>query len=295
MATVSSSRSGSASSDRRPGSGSGSSTTKHLEPPTPYETTAFMTNASPLLTSSLHSRNSASSIQESAYLAKAQVLQWSRLGLAVLVIASATAALGCAGHVLDRYNETAGVGKPYHLPQLWPANVDVRPTLAVLIPAAIVITVNLGYVVFSLIPTPYSRTLMYNFVFLASSLAGLVLCLFAIPFSTTLTDPSAHHSRESLHSWTCKFSDGAASFTSNAKALQIPVYLSAGVPVPAGFKRLCKESQVGVGLMATVMVLEAVSCAVAGAGILLEKRIAKARKARYAAAAGHDEKRETLS
>lgn len=148
MATVSSSRS--ASYDRRPGSGS--STTKHLEPPTPYETTAFMANASPMLTSSLHSRNSASSVQESAYLAKAQVLQWSRLGLAVLVAASATAALGCAGHVLDRYNET-GLGEDYHLPQLWPVNVDVRPTLAVLIPAAMVVAVNVAYVVFSLIPT----------------------------------------------------------------------------------------------------------------------------------------------
>lgn len=111
-----------------------------------------MANASPLLTSSLHSRNSASSVQESAYLAKAQVLQWSRLGLAVVVAASATAALGCAGHVLDRYDET-GLHKEYHLPQLWPVNVDVRPTLAILIPAAIVIAVNVGYVVFSLIPT----------------------------------------------------------------------------------------------------------------------------------------------
>ena len=142
------------SSERRPGSSSArsqSSTRKQLEPPTPYETTAFMVNASPLLTSSLHSRNSATSTQESGYLAKAHLLRWTRFGLAFLVIASSAAALGCAGHVLDRYNETR-FGREYSLP-LWPWNVDVRPTLAILIPAAILIAVNVGYLVFSLIPT----------------------------------------------------------------------------------------------------------------------------------------------
>ncbi|KAK5554997.1 hypothetical protein LTR46_007201 [Exophiala xenobiotica] len=274
------------SAERPPGSSSArswSSTTKQLEPPTPYETTAFMVNASPLPTSSLHSRNSASSTQESGYLATAHLLRWTRYGLAFMVIASSTAALGCAGHVLDRYNETR-FGREYSLP-LWPWNVDVRPTLAILIPAAIVIAVNLGYLVFSLIPTPYSRTLMYNIVFAAASFTGLVLCLFAIPFNTALTNPSERRTRESLQSWTCKFSDGASKFTSDAKSLQIPVYLSDGVPVPAGFKRLCMESQVGVGFMVAVLVLEVVSCAVGGAGILLETKMAKARKARYA---GHE-------
>lgn len=132
---------------------------------------------------------------------------------------------------------------------------------------------------------------MYNFVFLASSLVGLVLCIFAIPFNTSLTDPSDHHARDSLQSWTCKFSDGAAKFNSDAKSLQIPVYLASGMPIPAGFKRLCKESQVGVGLLVAVMVLEAVSCVVGGVGIVLERRMAKARSARYAA----HEKTEALS
>ncbi len=132
---------------------------------------------------------------------------------------------------------------------------------------------------------PYSRTLMYNIVFVGASFVGLVLCLFAIPFNTALTTPSEHHARESLQSWTCKFSDGASKFTSDAKSLQIPVYLSDGVPVPAGFERLCMESQVAVGFMVAVLVLELVSCAVGGAGILLENKMAKARKARYA---GHE-------
>jgi hypothetical protein len=110
---------------------------------------------SPLMTSSLHSRHSATSAEESAYLAKARLLRWSRLCLGLLVVAAATAAVGCASHVLQRYNSTE-TSRELSLP-LWPRNVDVRPTLAVLVPAALVLAVSLVYLVFSLVPTvsPY--------------------------------------------------------------------------------------------------------------------------------------------
>ncbi|KAK4943390.1 hypothetical protein LTR10_017064 [Elasticomyces elasticus] len=241
---------------------------------------ALKTIPSPLLTSSLHSRNSATSAQESAYLTKAKLLWWTRLALVLLITATSTAAIGCAGHVLHDYNGTS-FGRHRYLP-LWPANIDIRPTLAVLIPAAIIVASSVMYLVFSLIPTPYSRTLMYNVVFTAVSAVGVILCLFAIPFNTLHTDPSTHHSRDSLQSWTCKFADGAAKFNSDALALQLPVFMSGGVPVPAGFKRLCMESKVGLGLMVAVFVLEIASCAVGGAGMMLEKQMHEARKARYA-------------
>jgi hypothetical protein len=123
---------------------------------------------------------------------------------------------------------------------------------------------------------------MYNVLFTASSVAGLVLCLVAVPFNLSLVNPSPNRQRESLQSWTCKFSEGAAQFTADAHALQIPVYLSSGMPVPAGFKRLCKESEAGTGLMIAVLVLEVVSCAVGVFGVWLEKKMGRARRARYA-------------
>lgn len=62
----------------------------------------------------------------------------------------------------------------------------------------------------------------------------------------------------------------------------MPVSMSGGIPIPAGFKRLCMESQVSLGLMIAVLVLEVACCAVGGAGMLLEKQMETARKARYA-------------
>ncbi|KIY02473.1 uncharacterized protein Z520_02612 [Fonsecaea multimorphosa CBS 102226] len=255
-----------------------------LEPPPPtpaYDASALLIQPSPLLTSSLHSRNSATSAQESAYLRRAKWLRWTRAVLAILSTATATAAVGCEGHVLHRYNSTH-MGSKWHLPPLWPTDVDVRPTLAILISATLILLLSLSYLIVSLIPTPYSRTLLYNVLFFASSLAGVILSIFAIPFNSLLTNPTSHHHRDSIQSWTCKFSHSASQFMTDAHSLQIPVYVTNGIPIPAGFKRLCMESEVSQGLIAGLLALEAVSMGVAVVGILLERSMTNRRMQRYA-------------
>jgi hypothetical protein len=122
---------------------------------------------------------------------------------------------------------------------------------------------------------------LYNIFFASASLLGLILCIFALAFNLALSNPSAKHQRDSLQSWTCKFAHGAQQFDSDASQLQIPVYLNDGMTIPAGFKRLCDESEVSVGLMIALLVLEVLGCAVAGVGILLERRMAEARRNRY--------------
>ncbi len=135
---------------------------------------------------------------------------------------------------------------------------------------------------------------MYNILFTTSSVAGLILCLVAVPFNLALVGEDRRQSRESLQSWTCKFSTGASRFTSAAHALQIPVYVSSGMPVPAGFRRLCHESKAATGLLIAVLALEVVSCAVGIFGIWLEKKIAKAREARYADGADGEKGQEVV-
>ncbi|OAP64415.1 hypothetical protein AYL99_00387 [Fonsecaea erecta] len=255
-----------------------------LEPPPPtpaYDASALLIQPSPLLTSSLHSRNSASSAQESAYLRQAKWLRWTRTGLAILTTATATAAMGCEGHVLHSYNNTH-MGSKWHLPPLWPTDVDVRPTLAILISSTLILVLSLSYLIVSLIPTPYSRTLLYNLLFFASSLAGVILSVFAIPFNSLLTNPTSHHHRDSIQSWTCKFSHGASQFMADAHSLQIPVYVTHGMPIPAGFKRLCMESEVSQGLMALLLALEVLNVGVAVVGVLLERSMTNRRTQRYA-------------
>ncbi|KAK5047733.1 hypothetical protein LTR84_006398 [Exophiala bonariae] len=244
-----------------------------------YQYKAVTVIPSPLMTASLNSRHSATSVQESTYLSQARWLRRSRLALTVLIIGTGVAAVACSGHIQHSYNSTH-LGPEYHL-TLWPINIDLRPNLVILNSAAIVIASSIGYLVFSLLPSPHSRNVLYNIFFAASSLVGLVLGIFALAFNLSLTNPSAKHQRDSLQSWTCKFADGAQKFDADASQLKIPVYLNDGMTIPAGFKRLCDESVVSVGLVVALLVLEVMGCAVAGVGILLERRMAEKRRNRY--------------
>ena len=130
------------------------SSTNKLEPPPPtpaYNASALLIQPSPLMTPSLHSRNTATSMQESAYLRRAKYLRWTRSLLSILVVSASAAAVGCTGNVLHRYNSTHLESK-FHLPPLWPSAVDVRPTLAVLILGCLIVAISIVYLAVSLIP-----------------------------------------------------------------------------------------------------------------------------------------------
>ena len=157
--------------------------TTYLEPPPPtpgYGASALLLQPSPLMTSDLHPRNSATTTQESIYLRRAKFLRWSRLVLTVLVVCTALATVGCAGHVLDKYNSTQA---KFHLPPLWPINVDLRPTLAVMISACLMMALSVTYLAVSFIPT-------------------VGLTIQALASTTTITDnsPAALSNRFLQHS-----------------------------------------------------------------------------------------------
>lgn len=116
-----------------------------------YTESALEITSSPPLTSFLNDRHSASSAQEEAYLRSSFRQRVLRLIICVLTLATALAALGVEGHILQSYNETR-LGRDWQLP-LWPINIDVRPTLGVLIPAAIVAAFNVVYILLALIPS----------------------------------------------------------------------------------------------------------------------------------------------
>lgn len=122
-----------------------------VKPAPEFSSTALEIQSSPPLTSSLHSRHSASSAQESAYLRQAGLLRWARLALSVLLLSVGMVIVGCEGHALHAYNMTALEGG-FFLP-LWPANTDLRPTTGTIAAGAIIIFSSLLYFLIALIPS----------------------------------------------------------------------------------------------------------------------------------------------
>jgi hypothetical protein len=103
------------------------------------------------MTSFLNDRYAASTEQESVYLEHIRRLRIAKYFLAGLTIAVAAGALGTSGHVMWSYNRTK-MGKGWVL-SLWPVDVDLRPTLAILVSAGIVIVSTLSYLIVAVLPS----------------------------------------------------------------------------------------------------------------------------------------------
>ena len=91
--------------------------------------------------------------------------------------------------------------------------------------------------------------------------------------------------RDTIHTWTCKWYDGANNFNADTLALQLPMYK--GITSPAGFGRICRESMVGFGFAFAGVGLEVIALAVASLCLWIDSRISKVRKGR---SMGEDEK-----
>lgn len=246
-----------------------------MKPAPEFSSTALEIQNSPPLTSSLHSRHSASSAQESAYLRHASLLRWARLALSVLLISIGAIVVGCEGHALHQYNMTALEGG-FFLP-LWPANTDLRPTTGVIAAGAVVILSSLMYFLVALIPSPRSRILYLNFLFLLTTMLGLAAVVFATAYSTMLTNDDTGV-RDTIHTWTCKWYNGANNFNADVLSLQLPLYKN--ITAPGGFGRVCRETMVGFGFSYAAVGLEIFALIVAAVGLWIESRISKVRKNR---------------
>lgn len=93
----------------------------------------------------------ASDEQESLYLARTSLLHWIRLGIALIILGAATAVVGCEGAPLHYYKHTVSFEKLW-LP-LWPLNLDMRQTNALLACGAVIMCQALIYVIVALIPS----------------------------------------------------------------------------------------------------------------------------------------------
>lgn len=84
--------------------------------------------------------------------------------------------------------------------------------------------------------------------------------------------------RDTIHTWTCKWYDGANNFNADAVSLRLPLYQ--GIRAPSGFGRVCRESMVGFGFVYASVGLEVIALVVAAVGLWIESKISKVRKSR---------------
>lgn len=81
---------------------------------------------------------------------KIRILDWSRIGLSLLLVAAGSAIVGCEGHALYTYNSTH-LSSQWFLP-LWPLQLDLRPSVGILVGGAVVILTSCVYLICAILP-----------------------------------------------------------------------------------------------------------------------------------------------
>ncbi|KAL5365514.1 hypothetical protein BJX96DRAFT_169162 [Aspergillus floccosus] len=216
-------------------------------------------------TSGSYHASCASDAQESTFLKKARLLRWVQIALAILVFAAAISATSCEAVPLQHYRSTSAFEQLGLY--LWPLNLDLRPTVAILACGCVIAFLALVHLIIALLPSPHSRIRRSNFTATATAAAGLITALVGVlvaiyrPGSHT---PSGFSNDETLHSWTCKW-----------KAVRGE---SSAISAPAHFARDCAITEAGFALMCALIGLEVLLGAVAGVGIWLERAVSRQRE-----------------
>jgi hypothetical protein len=118
--------------------------------------------------------------------------------------------------------------------------------------------------------------------YLLTTITSLIVSIFALAFPLTLVhsaDPNLSTPRDTIHSFTCRYYRNAMSFNRDSASMGIPIFQTVSYPV--GFKRMCVETEVGVGLMAGVLGLCVLGIGAGIWGWRSEKGIEKGRRERW--------------
>ncbi|KIL84759.1 hypothetical protein FAVG1_11987 [Fusarium avenaceum] len=171
-----------------------------------------------------------------------------RLGLTILGLAAGLTILGVSADALAVYNATY-VPQDWFL-QLWPANFDMRPTVALVVGSALVVVANLISLIAGKIPAARGNAAVKAGVRFAPPAIALIAAIIAMSFFYGV---NASTTNDSLQSWTCRWKD----VTMN---------------VQPHFGTLCKQSRAGVGLSVMLVPVEAIILGLAVYQFTLERR-----------------------
>ncbi|RKK57844.1 hypothetical protein BFJ68_g1125 [Fusarium oxysporum] len=177
-----------------------------------------------------------------------RLIDSARLGLTVLGLAAALTILGVSADALAVFHATY-VPEDWLL-QLWPANFDMRPTVALVVGSALVIGANLVSLIAGKLPTTRRNAAVKAAITFVPPAIALVAAIIAMSFFYGV---NASTTNDSLQSWTCRWKD----VTMN---------------VQPHFGTLCKQSRAGVALSVMLVPVEAIILGLAAYQFTLEKR-----------------------
>ncbi|EED22315.1 conserved hypothetical protein [Talaromyces stipitatus ATCC 10500] len=212
---------------------------------------------------------SAADDQEVAYLSRARILHRIRIGITLLLLGASAGVVGTEGAPLHYYNETKAYSSAW-LP-LWPLNLDVRQTNALLACGVVILFQSIVYIIVAAFPSPRPRLRLLNLLSTAVGATGLVTAIVGVAFSIYLpsaTYPEGFTVSETIHSWTCKWKSIDSISGGNNQTLS----------APANFSRVCAESRAGFVLSGLLIGLEIFMCAAAAAGYMLDMNVSRQRK-----------------
>jgi len=178
----------------------------------------------------------------------ARMVESIRLGLTALALAAGITIVGVAGDTLSEYN-TTHLGQDFFL-DLWPADFDLRPTIALVACGAVVLLASMVSLVVSKLPPIRSNPVIHSGISFVAPTVCLIAGLVGMSFFYGV---NSSRTTFSLQSWTCQWS-------------------AIDMNVKPHWNTLCKESKVALYLMVMIVPLEAVVLATAAWGSFTEKR-----------------------
>lgn len=258
-------------------------------------------------------RNAASSEQEAKYLSKMAYLRYICILLAALMMMAGLALTAVQGDVIKRYNNSH-LSSNFGL-SLWPANINMKPSIYSLATGVISAFFALLSLVFLVLPSPSPRWNTKTMLFSCSTLICGILSLSLIitlgvltpaaifgtfisglssltstgPASTIGQEANGDGHRETILSFTCKLQNSAHAFNADATKFSLPSLSSAADLVPSGFDKMCAESKASAALVIVLLVLSLTGGVVALLTLLSERKMIRLRNEKQASRDGQPE------
>ncbi|KAH7160055.1 hypothetical protein B0J13DRAFT_519479 [Dactylonectria estremocensis] len=172
-----------------------------------------------------------------------------RLALTALALAAGITILGVSADAVAVYNATH-VPDDYLLP-LWPSNMDLRPTVALVAGGAIVVVANAISLLANKAQVVKSHSGMHTALVFVAPAIGFIAAMIAMCFFYAINTSTT---ADSFQSWTCRWKDVT-------------------MMTKPHFGTLCKQSKAGLGLSVLLVPLEAVILGVAGYQASLQRQL----------------------